>query len=70
MKLRNLKDGDIVLKVLRGETFDTSGKMEPRWSGLFIIKKIMLGSATRIIDLDGGEMLHPINMDRLWKNKI
>ena len=34
----------------------------------------MLGCATRIIDLDGEEMLHPINMDRLqsyniWKKK-
>ena len=63
MKPRNLKEGDLVLKVLRDETFDQRGK--PRWSGPFIIKKIMLISATRIIDLDGEEMLCPINMDRL-----
>ena len=41
--------------------------MKPRWSGPFIIKKIMSGGATRITDLDGEEMLRPINMDRLWK---
>ena len=38
---RNLKEGDLVLKVLRDETFDLRGKMKPRWSGPFIIKKIM-----------------------------
>ena len=62
------------LKVLRGETFDPRGKMKPRWSSLFIIKKIMSGCATRITDLDGEEMLCLINMDRLrryniWKEK-
>ena len=71
---RNLKEGDLVLKVLRDETFDLSGKMKPRWSGPFIIKKIMLGGATRITNLDGEEMLRPINKDRLrryqiWKKK-
>ena len=44
--------------------------MKPGWSGPFIIKKIMLGCATRIIDLDGEEMLHPINMDRLQSYNI
>ena len=65
MKPRNLKEEDLVLKVLRDETFDIRGKMKPRWYGPFIIKKIMLGGAIRIIDLDGKEMLYPINLDRL-----
>ena len=70
VKLRNLKEGDLVLKVLRDETFDPRGKMKPRWSGPFIIKKIMSGGATRIIDLDGEGMLRPINMDKLQKYNI
>ena len=53
VKPRNIKKGDLVLKVLRDETFDPRGKIKPRWSGPFIIKKIMLGGATRIVDLDG-----------------
>ena len=65
MKPRNLKEGDLVLKVLRDETFDPKGKMKPRWFRPFIIKKIMSGGATRITDLDGEEMLRPINMDKL-----
>ena len=69
----NLKEGNLILKVLRGETFDLRVKMKPRCVS-FVIKKIMLGSATRIIDLDGEQMLHPINMDKLrnyniWKKK-
>ena len=70
VKPRNLKEGDLVLKVLRDEISDPEGKMKPRWSRPFIIKKIMLGCATRIIDLDGEEMLHPINMDRLQSYNI
>ena len=66
MKPRNLKEGNLVLKVLRDETFDPRGKMKPRWSGPFIIKNIMLGGATRITNLDGEEMLCLINMDSLW----
>ena len=60
----------MVLKVLKDETFDSRGKMKPRWSGPFIVKKIMSGGAMRIKNLDGEEILHPINMDRLWKYHI
>ena len=70
MKPRNLKEGDLVLKVLRNETFDPRGKMKPTWSGPFIIKKIMSKGATRITNLDGEEMCCLINMDRLWKYHI
>ena len=65
MKPGNLKEGDLVLKGLRYETFDLRGKMKSRWSRPFIIEKILLGGATRFTDLDGEEMLCPINMDRL-----
>ena len=65
VKPRNLKEGDLVLKVLRDATFGPRGKMKPRWSRPFIIKKIMFGGATRITNLDEEKMLRPINMDRL-----
>ena len=70
VKSRNLKEGDLVLKVLRGETFDPRGKMKPSWSRPFIIKKIMSGCAIRIKNLDGEEMRCLIKMDRLWKYHI
>ncbi|XP_075669994.1 uncharacterized protein LOC142639743 [Castanea sativa] len=43
---RNLKEWDLVLKVLRDELFYLRGKIKTRWSGPFIIKKIMSGGAT------------------------
>ena len=70
MKPRNLREGDLVLKVLRDETFDPREKMKPRWSKPFIIKKLMSGGATKITDLDGEEMLHAINLDRLRNYNI
>ena len=66
-KLRNLKVGDLVLKELRGEISDLRGKMKPRWSLPFVIKRIMSGVTIKITNLDGEEMFQPINMDRLWK---
>ena len=56
--------------VLKVEAFDLRGKMNPRWFGPFIIKKIMLEGATRITNLDGEEMLRLINMDGLWRYNI
>ena len=70
VKPRNLKEGDLVLKELKDETFDPRGNMKPRWFGPFIIKKIMSRGATRITDLDREEMLRPINRDRLRKYNI
>ena len=46
VKPKNLKEGDLDLKVLRDKTFDPRGKIKPRWSGPFIFKKIMTGSVT------------------------
>ena len=66
-KLRNLKVGDLVLKELRGEISDLRGKMKPRWSLPFVIKRIMSGVTIKITNLDEEEMFQPINMDRLRK---
>ena len=65
VKPRNLKEGDLVLKVLKDKTFNPRGKMKSRWSKPFLIKKIMSEGATRVTNLDGEEMFCPINMDRL-----
>ena len=38
--------------------------MKQKWSRPFIIKKIMSGGIVRITNMDGEEMLRPINIDR------
>ena len=70
VKPRNLKEGNLVLKVLKDETFDPRVKLKSRWSKPFLIKKIMSEGATRITNLDGEEMFRPINMDRLQRHNI
>ena len=45
VKPRNLKEGDLILKVLKDETSNPRGKMKPRWSSPFVIKKIRFGFA-------------------------
>ena len=42
VKPRNLKEGNLVLKVPRDETFDPIGKIKSRWSGPFIIRRSCL----------------------------
>ena len=39
VKPRNLKEGVLVLKVLRDETFDSRRNMKPRWSGLLLSRR-------------------------------
>ena len=39
---RNLKEGDLVIKVLRDETYDPRGKMKPRWFGLLSLRRSCL----------------------------
>ena len=67
LKSRNQKEKDLVLKELRGEISDPRGKMKPRQSIPFVIKKIMLGGAMKIADLDVKEKFQVVNMDRLQK---
>ena len=43
-------------------------KVKPR--RITRITDYMLGGATRITNLDGDEMLRPINMDRLWRYNV
>ena len=67
VKIRNLKEGDLVLKELRAPVFDPRGKFNPNWVGPYVIKTIMIGEAVKLMDLDGEELVRPINLDRLRK---
>ena len=65
VKSRHLEEGDLVLKEIRAPVFDPRGKFRPKWSGPFIIKKILSGGATQLIDLDGNVFSSLVNMDQL-----
>lgn len=64
---RKIVKGDLVLKELRAPIFDPRGKFKPKWVGPYIVKTVLSGGATYLMDLDGVEFKEPINMDRLKK---
>ena len=67
VKVRQIKEGDWVLKQARPITFDRRGKFKPNWEGPYLVKKIMSKGAAKISDLEGNEFEQPINIDRLKK---
>jgi hypothetical protein len=67
VEIRNLKEGDLVLKELRAPVFDPRGKFKPNWAGPYVIKTIMTGGAVKLMDLDGEELVRLVNLDRLRK---
>ena len=67
VKPQNLKEGDLVLKEFRAPVFNPRGKFKPNWAGPYVIKKIMTRGVVKLMDLDGEELVHPINLDRLRK---
>ena len=70
VKPQNLKEGGVVLEELRAPVFDPRGKFKPNWAGSYDIKTIMTGGAVKLIDLDGEELVHLVNLDRLRKYYI
>ncbi|KAH7858494.1 hypothetical protein Vadar_024529 [Vaccinium darrowii] len=65
VKSRDLQEGDMVLKEIRAPVFDPRGKFRPKWAGPYIIKKVLSGGATQLIDLDGNKFSTLVNLDQL-----
>ena len=67
VKPRNLKEGDLILKEFWPSIFDPRGKFKPNWPKPYVIKMIMTRGAMKLMELDGEEMVCPVNLDRLCK---
>ena len=67
VKIRNIKVGDLVLKAFRKNVLDLRGKFRPYWSGPYIVKTILSGSAAKLTDMDGNEFSNMTNLDQLKK---
>ncbi|KAI8524816.1 hypothetical protein RHMOL_Rhmol13G0179400 [Rhododendron molle] len=65
VKSRDLLEGDMVTKEIRAPIFDLRGKFWPKRAGPYIIKTILSGGATQLIDLDGNEFNTLVNLDQL-----
>ena len=60
-----LKTGDLVLKLVKATNTDPRGKFRSNWEGPYVVKKVLQKGAAKIMDVDGNEFMHPINIDKL-----
>ncbi|XP_074297362.1 uncharacterized protein LOC141628074 [Silene latifolia] len=68
VKPRGIKEGDLVLKsVCALLLLDPRGKFKPNWAGPYLVKKILLGGAVWLTDLDKNDFANPTNLDHLKK---
>lgn len=56
IKSRNLKEGDLVLELVRKSIMDTKGKFGPNWTVPYVIKKLLSGEPVELTDIDGSEL--------------
>ena len=65
VKLRKFKQGDLVLKVLRGLINDPRGKFRPNWSEPYVIRDLTQEGVAWLTDLYGNQFTEPVNVDQL-----
>jgi hypothetical protein len=56
VKLKHIKTGDIVL--LRSPRTETFGKLEPKWTGSFLVTEKTRPGPFRLVDTEGRELEH------------
>ncbi|WCJ43869.1 hypothetical protein M5689_024578 [Euphorbia peplus] len=62
---RPIKVGDLVLKQLLHSTVDPRGKLQPKWEGPFVVKRMYSRGGVKLTNIEGIELAEPINIDRL-----
>jgi len=65
---KSIEVGDWVLK--RKPNAETSGKLQPKWEGPFLVIKSNRPGSYHMSDAEGNELLHPWNADSLKKYYI
>ena len=67
IRSRGIVVGDLVLKEIREPARDPRGKFAPKWTGPYIVVKILCRGVVHLTDIDGQELHAPVNLDRLKK---
>ena len=65
---KSIEVGDWVLK--RKPNVETSGKLQPKWEGPFLVIKSNRPGSYRLFDAEGNELQHHWNADSLKKYYI
>ena len=68
VRSRKLAKGNLVLKELKAPIYDPRGKFKPNWVGPYIVKMLLSGGATYLMNLDGVEFKQSVNIDCLKKH--
>ncbi|XP_077248926.1 uncharacterized protein LOC143888404 [Tasmannia lanceolata] len=65
VRIRELREGDMVLRECRASIFDPRGKFRPNWSGSYGVDESLPGKAVRLLDQNGDRIPEPTNLDQL-----
>ncbi|XP_077248885.1 uncharacterized protein LOC143888377 [Tasmannia lanceolata] len=65
VRIRELREGDMVLRECQASIFDPWEKYRPNWSGPYIVDEILLEKAVRLLDQNGKRISEPTNLDQL-----
>ena len=55
IKPDKIKEGDLVLKLIKPIMIDSRGKFKPNWEGLYLVKKLFSKAAIIISNLEGNK---------------
>ncbi|KAK5785920.1 hypothetical protein PVK06_040542 [Gossypium arboreum] len=64
---REFHKGELVLKKILPIQKDLRGKWAPNWEGPYVVKKAFSGGALILTEMDGKELLNPVNSDAVKK---
>jgi len=67
VKLRQFREGELVLKKILPIQRDSRGKWAPNLEGPYVVKKAFSGGAMILQEMDGKELPSPINSDAMKK---
>ncbi|XP_077242521.1 uncharacterized protein LOC143883040 [Tasmannia lanceolata] len=65
VRIRELRQGDMVLRECRASIFDPRGKFRPNRSGPYVVDEILPGKAVKLLDQNGNRIPEPTNLDQL-----
>ncbi|XP_050881388.1 uncharacterized protein LOC127084911, partial [Lathyrus oleraceus] len=67
VRVREFREGDLVLKKILPIHKDSRGKWTPNYEGPYVVKKVFSGGALILTTMDDEELSHPVNSDAVKK---
>ena len=61
------REGDLVLKKILPNQQDHRGKWLPNWDDPYVVKRVFLGGALILSEMNGNDLPSPINSDAVKK---